>query len=95
MRKKVAIKKFKAASEEDEDVEYVIKTQEREVDICTKLKHPHVVEVIDHFVQDGTQYISFEMMECNVLEFIERNEVGLTDMKVVKMLMRQLLPKNA
>ncbi|GMH62337.1 hypothetical protein TrLO_g6537 [Triparma laevis f. longispina] len=90
-RKKVAVKKFKAASEEDEDVDYVIKTQEREVDICTKLKHPHVVEVIDHFVQDGTQYISFEMMECNVLEIIERNEGGLPDMKIVKLLMKQLL----
>ena len=89
--KKVAIKKFKNADEEDEDVDYVVKTQEREVAICNQLKHKRIVEVTENFVQDGTQYIVFEMMQCNVLELIERNADGIKSPEVVQVLMRQLL----
>ena len=85
-----AIKKFKAAGEDDEDAAYVLKTQEREVAICHLLKHETVVHAVDDFVQAGVQYLIFEMMEMNVLELIESHEHGIGP-SVVKNLMRQLL----
>ena len=87
----VAIKKFKSTDEDDEDVDYIIKTQEREVDICAKLAHERVVRLLDSFTQDGTQYLVFEMMQCTVLQLIERNSAGVGNAHTVQSLTRQML----
>ena len=74
-----AMKRFKGAAEDDDEetAAYVIKTQQREVELTNKLHHPHIVELLASFddaIDRGPPeaLLVFELMPMNLLEALHQ-----------------------
>jgi calcium/calmodulin-dependent serine protein kinase len=66
----------------------------REATICLQLNHPHVVKLVDTFVEDGTYYVLYELMEGAdlFLEIVKRAMAGFVYSEAVAShYMRQIL----
>lgn len=70
----VAIKKFKEAEDDEENVR---KTMVREVKILRMLRHPNIVNLKEAFRRKSKLYLVFEFVSKNLLEVLEANPSGV------------------
>jgi len=86
----VALKKFKNQGDDEDEKEYMLKCQTREVALVQSLIHPNIVKVYAAFVSlDGFQYVSFEALPGTMLGLLDKYPKGLL-LPQTRMLTEQL-----
>ena len=69
---------FKETEDDDpETLEYVNRAINREITLCRKVSHPHVIELVDSFSDAGVLHLVFELMSKNLLDLMEANPTGM------------------
>jgi len=74
----VAIKQFKD-SEENEEVK---RTTMRELRVLRSLRQENIVQLLEFFKRKRKLYLVFEFVEKNMLEVLDENKRGMTQMTV-------------
>ncbi|CAM9310018.1 unnamed protein product, partial [Chrysoparadoxa australica] len=95
---KVAIKKFKRIAGDGGSSagvnEYVLRCEERELQVCRQMNHPNTVNMLASFTEGGGQHLVFEHLSCTVLQMLEAGGGGL-GLNRVRSLTSQLLSSVA
>ncbi|MFN6051232.1 MAG: serine/threonine protein kinase, partial [Planctomycetia bacterium] len=60
--------------------------EKRSLELFCKIRHPHIIPVLGHWVENGTLWVEMELADCNLLQWYERQNLDGSRLSVFKLL---------